>query len=183
MKTSPIALFFKSHIDTFTRKDGTVVQAHEDKRTKREEAQRASNGGKDWRDEENWHTRTQEKMKTHSEDELRFIHKDATDAAVTGERSGFDAAKTGKYRDEAHYASMELKRRQDAAKADKAPGIWEDDKQRERLRDSAVRWANKEQGQYGSKWMRENLAAHFEDRWHIPRKFTQPEIDKWFPPN
>ena len=116
MKTSSLILFFKSHIDTFTRKDGSVVSAHDDKRTKREADQKAGNGGKDWRDEENWHTRTQEKMKTHSEDELRFIHKDATDAAVTGERSGFDSKKTGKYRDEAHYASMELKRRQDASK-------------------------------------------------------------------
>lgn len=32
MKTSPLILFFKSHIDTFTRKDGTVVNAHEDGR-------------------------------------------------------------------------------------------------------------------------------------------------------
>jgi hypothetical protein len=31
MKTSPVILFFKSHVDTFTRKDGTVVQAHERK--------------------------------------------------------------------------------------------------------------------------------------------------------
>lgn len=116
MKPAVIPLFFKSHVDTYTRKDGTVVHAHEDTREKREAAQRAGNGGKDWRDEENWHTRTMQKMKTHSDDELRFIHKDATDAAVTGERSGFDSRKTGKYRDEAHYASMELKARQDAAK-------------------------------------------------------------------
>lgn len=27
-----IALFFKSHVDTFTRKDGSVVAAHDDKR-------------------------------------------------------------------------------------------------------------------------------------------------------
>jgi hypothetical protein len=31
MKNIP-ALFFKSHIDTYTRKDGSVVQAHEDGR-------------------------------------------------------------------------------------------------------------------------------------------------------
>lgn len=49
------------------------------------------------------------------------------------------------------------------------------------MRDDAVRWANKEKDQYGSKWMRENLAGYFEERWHVPKKFTQPEIDKWFP--
>lgn len=32
MKNAPVLLFFKSHIDTFTRKDGSVVQAHDDKR-------------------------------------------------------------------------------------------------------------------------------------------------------
>lgn len=113
MKKSPISqavvLFFKSHVDTYTRKDGTVVGAHDDKRTAAPK--------KDWRDEENWHTRTQMKMETHSDDELRYIHKDATDAAVVGEKSGFDSKKTGRYRDEAHYASMELKKRQDAADA------------------------------------------------------------------
>ena len=31
MKKVP-ALFFKAHVDTYTRKDGTVVQAHDDKR-------------------------------------------------------------------------------------------------------------------------------------------------------
>lgn len=123
MKTSPVILFFKSHIDTFTRKNGSVVNAHDDKRTKREADQKSGNGGKDWRDEENWHTRTQEKMKTHSEDQLRFIHKDATEAAETGEKSGFDSKKTGKYRDEAHYASMELKKRQDSAKSAPAKKI------------------------------------------------------------
>lgn len=32
MSTKPIILFFKSHVDTYTRKDGTVVSAHEDNR-------------------------------------------------------------------------------------------------------------------------------------------------------
>lgn len=104
-----VVLFFKSHVDTFTRKNGSVVGAHDDKRTAAPK--------KDWRDEENWHTRTQMKMETHSEDQLRGIHKDATETAEIGEKSGFDPKKTGKYRDEAHYASMELKKRQDAANA------------------------------------------------------------------
>ena len=34
MTTSPIILFFKSHVETYTRQDGTVVHAHDDKRTK-----------------------------------------------------------------------------------------------------------------------------------------------------
>lgn len=32
MKNAPVILLFKSHIDTYTRTDGTVVQAHDDKR-------------------------------------------------------------------------------------------------------------------------------------------------------
>ena len=190
MKNAPVILLFKSHIDTYTRKDGTVVQAHDDKRTKREEAQRAGNDGKDWRDEENWHSRMQGKMKTHSEAELRYIIKDAREAAKLAYERG-NHKKGGQYEDEAHYAAQELhkrgegvreaKRAYDNEKAEKPPGIWEDEKQRERMRDDAVRWANKEKDQYGSKWMRENLAGYFEERWHVPKKFTQPEIDKWFP--
>ncbi len=162
----PIALFFKSHVDTYTKKDGTVVQAHDDKRQSK----------KDWRDEENWHSRTQGKFATYTDDQLRYVAKDASEAAKNAYAMG-NHKKGGQYDDEVHYSNMELKKRQDA----KPPGIWEDDKQRDRLRDDAVRWANKEQGQYGSKWMRENLAAYFENRWHVPKRFTQPEIDKWFP--
>jgi len=120
MKNAPVVLFFKSHVDTYTRKDGSVVHAHDDKRTKREEAQRASNGGKDWRDEENWHSRMQGKMKTHSEAELRYIHKDATEAAEIGEKSGHDPKKTGQYRDEAHYAAQELHKRSAGVREAKA---------------------------------------------------------------
>lgn len=96
----PIVLLLKSHVDTYTKKNGTVVGAHDDKRQ----------AGGDWRDHENWHTRTMEKMKTHSDDELRFIHKDANEAADNGEKMG--SKKSGQYRDEAHYASDELGRRQ-----------------------------------------------------------------------
>lgn len=34
MKTRKAVLFFKSHVAQYVRKDGTVVGAHEDKRTK-----------------------------------------------------------------------------------------------------------------------------------------------------
>ena len=49
-----VVLLFKSHVDTYTRKDGTVVHAHEDKRQA---------AAKDWRDEENWHSRTMAKFR------------------------------------------------------------------------------------------------------------------------
>lgn len=32
MSTNAIPLFFKAHVDTYTRKDGSVVPAHDDKR-------------------------------------------------------------------------------------------------------------------------------------------------------
>lgn len=99
-----VVLFFKSHIDQYVRKDGVVVGAHEDKR------QKAAPAEKDWRDEENWHSRQMAKMKTHSEAELRYIIKDATEAAELAEQRGSNE-KAGKYRDEAHYAAMELHKR------------------------------------------------------------------------
>lgn len=61
----------------------------------------------------NWHTATMKAMKDKSDDSLRFIIKDATEAADIGEKMG--NPKAGQYRDEAHYASMELRKRQDAA--------------------------------------------------------------------
>lgn len=68
---------------------------------------------KDWRDEENWHSRTMGRMKTLDEASLRYVVKDATEAAENLERDGSTSKKAGQYRDEAHYASMELKRRRD----------------------------------------------------------------------
>ena len=32
MKIEPVILLFKSHVETYTRKDGTVVRAHDDRR-------------------------------------------------------------------------------------------------------------------------------------------------------
>jgi hypothetical protein len=57
----------------------------------------------------NWHTTTMNAMKTKSVDELIFIRNDATAAAEVGETYG--NPKSGQYRDEAHYASMELAKR------------------------------------------------------------------------
>ena len=105
-----VVLFFKSHVNQYVRKDGVVVGAHEDKRTKKAPE-------KDWRDEENWHSRTMGRMKTLSEAELRYIIKDATEAAEIGEKSGWSSEKTGKYRDEAHYAAMELHKRGQALRS------------------------------------------------------------------
>jgi hypothetical protein len=55
---------------------------------------------------DNWHTRTRARFKTYSDESLRFVIKDATDAAESGEKMG--NPKAGQYRDEAHYAAMEL---------------------------------------------------------------------------
>ena len=71
---------------------------------------------RDWRDEENWHTRTMGRMKTLSDDALRFIVKDANEAAANIEEMNPNSEKAGRYRDEAHYAAMELRRRQDGSK-------------------------------------------------------------------
>lgn len=84
-------------------------QAEELKKYKRE-----TRPTKDWRDEENWHSRTMGRMKALSENELRFIIKDATEAARNAEAMG--SSKAGQYRDEAHYASMELEDRTKATK-------------------------------------------------------------------
>ena len=67
---------------------------------------------KDWRDEENWHTRTQMRMRTLTDDALHYIVRDATEAGEAAEKMG--SRKAGQYRDEAHYASDELYRRRRA---------------------------------------------------------------------
>jgi len=162
-----IALFFKSHVSGYTKKDGTVVRPYQDMRTasnstasfddnkKRhvEDAIRWANhehgeygtdwirqhapahlsekwgipesharnaiddhfgGDKDWRDEENWHSRTMGRMKTLGDDQLRYIIKDANEAAENMEKMDPASKKSGQYRDEAHYASMELASRRKA---------------------------------------------------------------------
>ena len=193
-----LALFLKSHVDTFTRKDGVVVQAHETKVPAAmfhpesnsmkvpklfPEAERKTipvvatdselvhlrppvngihsaamiqshpkeniawlraightvnvlNEGenpkvkvgkrsgswhvtdiqpkKDWRDEENWHTRTMMKFETLPDESLKYIIKDATEAADLLEQDGGSSKKSGQYRDECHYAHMELHKRRHA---------------------------------------------------------------------
>jgi hypothetical protein len=107
MKPVPRVLLVKAHVPAHTRKDGTQVRAYDT----RVQA-RATPETKDWRDEENWHTRTQMRMRTLSDDALHYIVKDATEAAEAAEKMG--SRKAGQYRDEAHYASDELYRRRRA---------------------------------------------------------------------
>jgi hypothetical protein len=59
-------------------------------------------------------TITMEAMKRKDDAALRYILKDATEAAEVGEKIG--NPKAGQYRDEAHYASMELARRRKGGK-------------------------------------------------------------------
>ncbi len=63
-----------------------------------------------------WHSKTMEAMKHKSEDELSYILKDATEAADAGEKMDPPNPKSGQYRDEAHYAAMELARRKKGGK-------------------------------------------------------------------
>lgn len=55
----------------------------------------------------NWHTETQKRFKKLPDESLRFIIKDATEAADIAEKMG--NPKAGQYRDEVHYARMELR--------------------------------------------------------------------------
>jgi hypothetical protein len=56
-----------------------------------------------------WHSYTMEAMKRKDDAALRYIVKDATEAAEAGEK--MNNPKAAQYRDEAHYASMEMQRR------------------------------------------------------------------------
>ena len=67
-----------------------------------------------WQDEENWHSRTMGKFAEYSLEQLHFVVKDATEAAVNAEKMGNDK-KAGQYRDEVHYAYMELRKRNSAS--------------------------------------------------------------------
>ncbi len=61
---------------------------------------------KDWRDETDWHARTQGRMRTLSDESLRYIQKDAGEAAQA--MDGIGSTKAGQYQDEAGYARAEL---------------------------------------------------------------------------
>jgi len=59
------------------------------------------------------HAACQKRMKSLPIESLYFILKDATEAAECAEEMGrFESS--GYYRDEAHYAGMEIKRRQES---------------------------------------------------------------------
>ena len=60
-----------------------------------------------------WHTRTMARMKTLPEESLRYIIKDATEAADNLETIDPNHPKAGRYRDEVHYAAMEIQRRKE----------------------------------------------------------------------
>jgi len=68
---------------------------------------------------DNWHTRTMAKMKTLPIESLEYIARDATEAAVAGETIG--NPKAGQYRDEAHYANMEIQKRKKWAPGTEGP--------------------------------------------------------------
>jgi hypothetical protein len=59
----------------------------------------------------NWHTETMAKMKKMPIESLYFIYSDANEAAEVGEKMA--NPKSGQYRDEAHYAAMEIKARKE----------------------------------------------------------------------
>lgn len=45
----------------------------------------------------------------------------------------------------------------------------------------AVRWANKEKDQYGTKWMRENLSGYLSERYNIPKDYAMRVVERNFP--
>ncbi|MDH5183988.1 MAG: hypothetical protein OEX12_08880 [Gammaproteobacteria bacterium] len=64
---------------------------------------------------QNWHSKTMASMRSKTVEELQYIYKDATEAAEAGE--SFGNPKSGQYRDEAHYAAMEITARSKRAGA------------------------------------------------------------------
>lgn len=58
---------------------------------------------------DNWHTKTMAAFRDKSNDSLKFIRQDASEAAVA--MRDVNPKKEGQYLDEAHYASMELNKR------------------------------------------------------------------------
>ena len=58
-----------------------------------------------------WHTKTMAKYKTLTIEQLEYIRRDAYEAAKIAD-ANWNNEKAGQYWDEVHYASMELKSRQ-----------------------------------------------------------------------
>lgn len=72
-----------------------------------------------------WHSQTMAAFAKKTDDQLRFIIKDAGEAARLGEK--INNPKVGEYMDEVHYAQMELRKRQDAANGRKKINVKFDD--------------------------------------------------------
>ena len=62
-----------------------------------------------------------------------------------------------------------------------APSSAAFDDQIDRARDDAIRWANKEQDQYGADWMRANLPAYLVSKWGISQDRALAAVLEWFP--
>lgn len=61
------------------------------------------------------------------------------------------------------------------------PPILQDEKQKDRLREAVVKWGNKEHGQYGSAWMRQNAPDHLKEHYNIPHEHAHAAAKEWFP--
>lgn len=56
------------------------------------------------------------------------------------------------------------------------------DDQKERAIDDAIRWANKEQGEYGTAWMRQNLPDYLSKKWGISSSHAKAALNERFGP-
>lgn len=142
-----------------------------------EPAAEAAPPAKDWRDEPDWHSRTQARMKTLSDESLRYVARDAAAAARAGDTMGSRSA--GRYADEASYAAAELRARQARAATKPAapesgryshavpavffPGYYAIDHTGEKMRGpdgGAIRWRTAEAAErWGQKHNRRHAAA------------------------
>lgn len=89
---------------------GTYVAPYQ--ATRRKAAAAAPAPAADWRDHDDFHARTQARMKTLTHEQLRYIQRDAGEASRAADT--FGGSKAGQYADESHYAGMEMTARSEA---------------------------------------------------------------------
>ncbi|WP_175888099.1 GNAT family N-acetyltransferase [Burkholderia contaminans] len=46
--------------------------------------------------------------------------------------------------------------------------------------EDAIRWANSEKGQYGTKWMLANLPDYLAEKWNVKADYAQQALQQWF---
>ena len=171
----------KAHVKGYTRKDGTFVKEHDDKRQAaapqdHPSASSVAAGLKAGYGETHYKSAATGATHVVKHDGKHYRSGMMRSESLPGLLHLIDKKVNNKAP-----ATGKMTLGADPGGASPKPAILQDEKQKERLRDAAVRWGNKEHGQYGTAWMRENVPAFLKEHYNIPHEHAHAAAKEWFP--